>query len=76
MAQKPVLRGEVGCACVAREVNVERGGMGPLITVLLIFRLLKSHYPIVPLVPFGVVRSVAQRVHALNPTPRSLPRGF
>ena len=27
-AQKPVLRGEVGCACVAREVSVERGGMG------------------------------------------------
>ena len=27
MAQKPVLRGEVGCACVAREVSVERGGM-------------------------------------------------
>jgi len=23
MAQKPVLRGEVGCACVAREVSVE-----------------------------------------------------
>ena len=28
MAQKPVPRGEVGCACAAREVNVERGGMG------------------------------------------------
>jgi len=28
MAQKPVLRGEVVCACVARQVNVERGGMG------------------------------------------------
>jgi len=28
MAHKPVLRGEVGCACVAREVSVERGGMG------------------------------------------------
>ena len=28
MAQKTVLRGEVGCACVAREVSVERGGMG------------------------------------------------
>ena len=28
MAQKAVLRGEVGCACVAREVIVERGGMG------------------------------------------------
>ena len=28
MAQKPVLRGEVGRACVAREVSVERGGMG------------------------------------------------
>jgi len=28
MAQKPVLRGEVGCAYVAREVSVERGGMG------------------------------------------------
>ena len=28
MAQKPVLRGEVGCVCVAREVSVERGGMG------------------------------------------------
>ena len=28
MAQQPVLRGEVGCACVAREVSVERGGMG------------------------------------------------
>ena len=28
MAQKPVLRGEVGCACGAREVSVERGGMG------------------------------------------------
>ena len=27
MAQEPVLRGEVGCACVAREVSVERGGM-------------------------------------------------
>ena len=27
-AQKPVLRGEVGCACVAREVSVERGGIG------------------------------------------------
>ena len=24
MAQKPVLRGEVGCACVAREVSVEK----------------------------------------------------
>ena len=30
MAQKAVLRGEVGCACVAREVSVERGGMGEL----------------------------------------------
>ena len=29
MAQKPVLRGEVRCACVTREVSVERGGMGP-----------------------------------------------
>ena len=28
MAQKPVRRGEVGCACVAREVSVERGGVG------------------------------------------------
>jgi len=28
MAQKPVLRGEMGCACVAREVSVERGDMG------------------------------------------------
>jgi len=28
MAQKPVLRGEVGCAGVAREVSVEGGGMG------------------------------------------------
>ena len=28
MAKKPVLRGEVGCACVAREVIVQRGGMG------------------------------------------------
>jgi len=28
MAQKPVLRGEVGCACVAREVSAERGSMG------------------------------------------------
>ena len=28
MAQKPVPRGEVGCACVAREVSLERGGMG------------------------------------------------
>ena len=27
MAQKPVPRGEVGCACVAREVSVERGGI-------------------------------------------------
>ena len=27
MAQKPMLRGEVGCACVAREVSAERGGM-------------------------------------------------
>ena len=27
MAQKPVLRGEVGCACVAREVSVERVSM-------------------------------------------------
>jgi len=26
----PVLRGEVGCACVAREASVERGGMGVL----------------------------------------------
>ena len=28
MAQKPVLRGEVGRACVARGVSVKRGGMG------------------------------------------------
>jgi len=28
IAQKPVLRSELGCACVAREVSVERGGMG------------------------------------------------
>ena len=28
MTQKPVLRGEVGYECVAREVSVERGGMG------------------------------------------------
>ena len=28
MAQKPVLRGEVGCACVAREVSAEKGGIG------------------------------------------------
>jgi len=27
MAQKVVLRGEVGYACVAREVSVERGGI-------------------------------------------------
>ena len=27
MTQKPVLRGEVGCACVAREVSVETGGL-------------------------------------------------
>ena len=26
MAQKPVLRGEVGCACVAREVSHQGGG--------------------------------------------------
>ena len=32
MAQKPVLRGEVGCACVAREVSVERGGMSGDVT--------------------------------------------
>jgi len=30
MTQKPVLRGEVGCACVAREVSAERGGMSRL----------------------------------------------
>ena len=30
MAQEPVLRGEVGCACVAREVSAERGN--PLIS--------------------------------------------
>ena len=36
MAQKPVLRGEVGCACVAREVSVERGGMDEL-------ELIQSH---------------------------------
>ena len=35
MAQKPVLRGEVGCACVAREVSVERGGMGELFKLIL-----------------------------------------
>ena len=32
MAQKPVLRGEVGCACVAREVrcsNIELRGPNP-----------------------------------------------
>jgi len=34
MAQKPVLRGEVGCACVAREVSVERGGMPPPVFLL------------------------------------------
>ena len=28
IAQKPVLRGGVGCACVAREVSAEREGMG------------------------------------------------
>ena len=28
MAQKAVLRVEVGCACVAREVSVKREGMG------------------------------------------------
>ena len=28
MAHKPVLRGEVGRACVARAVSVERRGMG------------------------------------------------
>ena len=28
MAQRPVLRGESGGACVARAVSVERGGMG------------------------------------------------
>ena len=28
MAQKPVLRGKVGCACVARGVSAGRGGMG------------------------------------------------
>ena len=33
MAQKPVMRGEVGCACVAREVSVERGGMGVFVFV-------------------------------------------
>ena len=29
MAQKPVLRGEVGCACDAREVSVEKGATAP-----------------------------------------------
>ena len=28
MAQKQVLRGEVGCACVAREVSVHGAGAG------------------------------------------------
>ena len=36
MAQKPVLRGEVCCACVAREVSVERGGMGEHIYIALL----------------------------------------
>ena len=31
MAQKPVLRGEVECACVAREVSAERGGSGLIV---------------------------------------------
>ena len=39
MAQKPVLRGEVGCACVARKVSVERGGMGVRVSDFLIGRL-------------------------------------
>ena len=34
MAQKPVLRGEVGCACVAREISVERRGMAAAIPVV------------------------------------------
>jgi len=29
MAHKPVLRGEAGCACVARGVSVEKGGIDP-----------------------------------------------
>jgi len=29
-----VLRGEVGCVCVAREVSVERGGMGERISAV------------------------------------------
>jgi len=35
MAQKPVLRGEVGCAaCVAREVSVERGERNVIIPAM------------------------------------------
>jgi len=40
MAQKPVLRGEVGCACVAREVSVERGGMGERILMAYSWQLM------------------------------------
>ena len=41
MAHMPVLRGEVGCACVAREVSVERGVMDWIILAELIL-VLKS----------------------------------
>ena len=37
MAQKSVLRGEVGCACVAREVSFERGGIAQRVVLPLLF---------------------------------------
>ena len=68
MAQKPELRGEVGCACVAREVSVERGDQHPA--------------PVVPLErgghrPVGARRVAVKLVdprRALEVVPRDLRR--
>jgi len=46
MAQKPVLRGEVRCVCVAREVSVEREGMGERGHPAIAFRKSSSGSPV------------------------------
>ena len=40
IAQKPVLRGEVGCACVAREVSAPPAGFSALLYTVLAPQLL------------------------------------
>jgi len=72
MAQKPVLRGEVGCVCVACEVSVERGGMGrpPPSPVHLLCVYTRAHIPPAQAAPIALAniscRTLPQRPSQLQ----------